>query len=393
VTSCKPVPLARDLRFEDYPYLVSALDHLRLDANRSKTEVGFSPLRLAICFLHWHDLKQAKEERITSPLLLLPVTLEKKKGVRDAIVLTAETDQAEVNPVLRQYLFQLYGMRLPDYIDVSDPKAIDALSAELLKQIQASEPAVSLTRVDKPRIDLVLAQAKRRLEAYRKRVSLSGRLARSHRGFDYSYARSKLHPLGVQMFSHLVYPAAAPNRELHDAPRPRIFQHSPDASDDTKKTVEKQQYHLKDGGTSGGPYEWALDLCSVTLASFHYRKMSLVRDYAGMLEDSGTHPVFDALFSTEDGRRKAPERDLLAREASRRRGVVDPLDGDHERLQRRRGVPAQLPPLRGGDVDRRSRGGTGRARELLPARRGAGQRDGRDGLGAFDRGASCEGIA
>jgi hypothetical protein len=291
IASTKPVPLGRYLRFEDYPYLSSALDQLRLDAKRSKTELGFSSLRLSICFLHWHNLKEAKDVRITSPLLLLPVTLEKKKGVRDAVLLTAESDHAEVNPVLRQYLAQLYGVRLPDYVDVSDPTAIETLSADLLRQIQASEPGVTVTRVDKPRIDMILAQAKKRLEAYRKRVSLSGRSARSHRGFDYSYARSKFHPLGAQLFSHLVYPSAAPNRELHEEPRPRIFQHSPDV-------VEKSMYALKDG-TGGGPYEWALDLCSVTLANFNSRKMSLVRDYAGLLESTGSHVSFDALFSDD----------------------------------------------------------------------------------------------
>ncbi len=290
IASTKPVPLGRYLRFEDYPYLTSALDQLRLDANRSKTELGFSPLRLSVCFLHWHNLKEAKDVRITSPLLLLPVTLEKKKGVRDAVLLTAESDHAEVNPVLRQYLAQLYGVRLPDYVDLSDPAAIETLSADLLRQIQASEPGVTVTRVDKPRIDMILAQAKKRLEAYRKRVSLSGRSARSHRGFDYSYARNKFHPLGVQLFSHLVYPSAAPNREVHEEPRPRIFQHSPEV-------VEKSLYSLKDGGTVGGPYEWALDLCSVTLANFNYRKMSLVRDYAGLLDSSERHVSFDALFS------------------------------------------------------------------------------------------------
>ncbi len=299
VASCKAVPLSRYLRLEDYPYLASALDQLRLDANRSKTEVGFSPLRLALCFLHWHDLKQAPDVRISSPLLLLPVTLERKKGVRDAVILTAETDQAEVNPVLRQYLSQLYGITLPDHVDASDARAIDDLPADLLRQIQGSEPAVTLTRVDKPRIDLVLAQAKRRLDAYRKRVALSGRHARSHRGFDYSYARSKLHPLGVQMFSRLVYPASAPSRDLVEAPRPRVFHHSPDVREDDVKTVEKETYHLHDGGTSGGPYEWALDLCSVTLANFHYRKMSLVRDYVAMLGSDQPHPAFDALFSAE----------------------------------------------------------------------------------------------
>lgn len=292
IASTKPVPLGRYLRFEDYPYLTSALDQLRLDANRSKTELGFSSLRLSVCFLHWHNLKEAKDVRIASPLLLLPVTLEKKKGVRDAVILTAESELAEVNPVLRQYLAQLYGVRLPDHVDLSDPTAIEKLSEDLLRQIQASEPGVTVTRVEKPRIDMILAQAKKRLEAYRKRVSLSGRSARSHRGFDYSYARSKFHPLGIQLFSHLVYPSAAPNRELHEEPRPRIFQHSPDV-------VEKSMYSLKDGGTVGGPYEWALDLCSVTLANFNYRKMSLVRDYAGLIESNARHASFDALFSDD----------------------------------------------------------------------------------------------
>jgi hypothetical protein len=290
ISSTRPVPLGRYLRFEDYPFLSSSLDQLRLDANRSKTELGFSPLRLVLCFLHWHNLKEDQSVRITSPLLLLPVTLDKKKGVRDSVFLTAEGDEAEVNPVLRQYLQQLYGVKLPQTVDLADAAAIDALVAELTRLIQASEPGVTITRVDKPRIDLVLAQARKRLEVFRKRAALSGRTARSHRGFDYSYARSRFEPLGVQLFTHLVYPSAAPNRELHDEPRPRIFQHSPEV-------VEKSLYSLKDGGTGGGPYEWAVDFCNVTLANFNSRKMSLVRDYAGLIDSDDVHPSFDALFS------------------------------------------------------------------------------------------------
>jgi hypothetical protein len=292
ITSLKAVPLGRYLRFEDYPFLSSSLDQLRLDANRSKNELGFSPLRLAVCFLHWHNLKEDKDVRITSPLLLLPVTLEKKKGVRDSVFLTADSDDAQVNPVLRQFLQQLYGVRLPETVDLADPAALDAMLTDLARQVQASEPGVTVTRVDKPRIDLVLAQAKRRLEAFRKRVALSGRTARSHGGFDYSYARARLHPLGVQLFTHLVYPSAAPNREMHDDPRPRIFQHSPEV-------VEKSLYSLKEGGTGGGPYEWALDFCNVTLANFNSRKMSLVRDYASLIDADGSHPSFDALFSQD----------------------------------------------------------------------------------------------
>src|SRR6185436_7260657 len=118
----------------------SALDQLRLDANRAKNEVGFSPLRLCVCFLHWHNLKEEQSLRITSSLLLLPVVLEKKKGVRDAVFLTAENDEAEVNPVLRQYLEQVYGVELPETVDLSEAGAIGTLCDELTRQVQASEP-------------------------------------------------------------------------------------------------------------------------------------------------------------------------------------------------------------------------------------------------------------
>jgi Protein of unknown function (DUF4011) len=174
IASTRPVPLGRYLRFEDYPFLSSALDQLRLDANRTKAELGFSPLRLVCCFLHWHNLKEASDVRITSPLLLLPVALERKKGVRDAVLLTAQSDRAEVNPVLRQYLQQLYGVKLPEQVDLTEASAIESLREDLLRQLQASEPGISLTRVDKPRIDMILAQAKRRLESYRKRVRSRG---------------------------------------------------------------------------------------------------------------------------------------------------------------------------------------------------------------------------
>ncbi len=292
--SGKQVPLGRYLRFEDYPFLTSTLDQLRLDANRSRQELGFSPMRLVACFLHWHNLKEDKATRITSPLLLLPVSLEKKKGVRDAVFITVESTEFEVNPVLRQHLLQLYGVKLPETVPLGDEQALEAFLAEFTREVQAGEPGVTINRIDKPRIDLVLAQAKRRLEAFRKKVALSGRAARSHLGFDYSYARSKFHPLGVQLFANFVFPSEAPDRVLHDDPAPRIFRHSPEV-------VEKSLYSLNDGGASAGPYAWSFDFCNVTLANFNSRKMSLVRDYAALLESGATRPTLDALFS-EDAR-------------------------------------------------------------------------------------------
>ncbi len=289
--SGKQTPLGRYLRFEDYPFLSGALDHLRLEANRAKNELGFSPLRLVACFLQWHNLKEDKNTRITSPLLLLPVTLERRKGVRDAVFITADDTEFEVNPVLRQYLQQLYGVRLPETVPLDDDAAIEQLINDFTRAVQASEPGVTINRIDKPRIDLVLAQAKKRLDAFRKRAALSGRSARSHRGFDYSYARSKLHPLGVQLFANLVYPSEAAGRELHDEPAPRIFRHSPDV-------VEKTLYSMN-AEVDASPLSWTFDFCNVTLANFNSRKTSLLRDYAGLIESTGEHRAFDTLFSKD----------------------------------------------------------------------------------------------
>src|SRR5205823_3835496 len=45
------------------------------------------------------------------------------------------------------------------------------------------------------------------------------------------------------------------------------------------------------------PYHWDVDLCHVTPVNFRYRKMSLVRDYAGLLENGAASTAFEAVFS------------------------------------------------------------------------------------------------
>jgi hypothetical protein len=57
------------------------------EARRDEAEFGFSQLRVVICFLRWHNLKESPEERIDSPLLLLNIKLMKRKGVRDSYTL------------------------------------------------------------------------------------------------------------------------------------------------------------------------------------------------------------------------------------------------------------------------------------------------------------------
>jgi len=60
------------------------LDQIIATERRDRQEFGFAQLRLVICFLRWHNLKESPAGTDSFPLLLLPVELTRKKGVRDA---------------------------------------------------------------------------------------------------------------------------------------------------------------------------------------------------------------------------------------------------------------------------------------------------------------------
>jgi hypothetical protein len=117
VTEGAPMSLGKYLRFEDAPYIPGVLDKIISEARRDRAEYGFAQLRLVLCFLRWNNLKEDKHERIHSPLLLLPVELTKKKGVRDNYVLDPTTSEAEVNPALRHHLKELYNLNLPEFVN------------------------------------------------------------------------------------------------------------------------------------------------------------------------------------------------------------------------------------------------------------------------------------
>ncbi|MCP4170588.1 MAG: DUF4011 domain-containing protein, partial [Fuerstiella sp.] len=97
----KAVSLNRHLNFREAVYLPGTLDRIRVEARRDEKEYGFAQLRLIVCFLRWADLKSKPVERYESPLLLLPVKLDVKKGIHDRYSLTAVDTVAEVNPVVR----------------------------------------------------------------------------------------------------------------------------------------------------------------------------------------------------------------------------------------------------------------------------------------------------
>ena len=299
ITEGAPMSLGKYLRFEDAPYIPGVLDKIISEARRDRAEYGFAQLRLVLCFLRWNNLKEAPNERIHSPLLLLPVEVTKKKGVRDNYILDPTTSEAEVNPALRHHLKELYGLDLPEFIDLKET-TLDQFCQTLRGQIQASEPGVMLNKIDRPQIELIHEKARQRVDQYRRRMKLHARRARSNAKPDYSYDRENFRPLGLQLFIEKVRPTPMPLRDVLGAEPQTRLPHivAPESPAESGKVLEaeRQMFSLRDGDNQN-PYSWDFDLCSLTLGNFNYRKMTLVRDYTKLIETDVASGGFDAVFS------------------------------------------------------------------------------------------------
>ncbi len=287
VLSGKSVPLNQWLRFEDQPHLPSSFDRLIQETRRDRAEYGFSHLRLVIAFLHWHNLKEAPNERITSPLLWLPVEVSKTKGVRDQYVVRCAETVAEFNPALRHMLRQLYAIELPDEIDLSKVRLGD-VHADIMRQIHASEPGVRLDLQERPQIQLIHRKAVQRVNRFNRRRNL-GREAVSTKT-DFSYAPDDFRPLGHALFEKFVRPSPLPQRIASGGTlRPRA----------EYAVAETEALSYAKGGDEGHKFAWEFDLTQVTLANLNYKKMSLVRDYSELIERPEALPGFDQVFSIE----------------------------------------------------------------------------------------------
>jgi AAA domain/Protein of unknown function (DUF4011)/REase_MTES_1575 len=297
----RPIELGRWLRFEDYGFLTSGLDKLRLDAQRDEREYGFSQLRLVVAFLKWTNLKEAPNERISSPLIMIPVKLSKRKGVKDSVVLEAETADAEINPVLKHHLKKLYNINLPDRIDITDLDAIRSLHSTLAIELGRSAKEIDLRLIESPRVVLIQRAARRKLDDFRRRRKIVIAGSKSFSDFSYNYARNEGEPLGVQIFERDVRTSRAPNygsafTEMDESLEGEL------SSLETGMRAKQVSgnFYAVDTGENAGPYDWEIDLASVTLANFNYRKMTLVRDYAELVENESTkHINFDKLFNRE----------------------------------------------------------------------------------------------
>lgn len=260
VKGMKEMALNKYLRFEDHPYLPAALNKIRVEAQHDIQEFGFSQLKLVIAFLNWHNLRDEADERIQSPLLLIPVELKKKKSVtEDQYILKVNANEAEVNPVLANFLHELYGIRLPDYVDL-DEMSLEQFYQLLQVQIEGANRGIVLQYADKPRINLVYREARQTVNQYLKRLNKPGIPAES---------------------KALVVPVT-------DEEAPQLI---------TDPVTEKEMFTMAQ--TESNPYRWDFDVCNIVLGNFNYKKMSLVRDYNQVMDQQVTHQVFDKLFNAQ----------------------------------------------------------------------------------------------
>jgi hypothetical protein len=294
------LPLKQRLRFEDYPFLAPSLDKIRLQAQADTKEYGFSQLRLVVAFLRWHNLVRDRTERIHSPLILLPVELKKQRGTEDGFMLSplVSVREAEVNPVLRHHLHDVYGIDLPESVDLTNFANLTALHDKLERAVRRREAGVTIHRIDKPRIQLIHKTVKRQIDDFRSRHRRTGRGLKDYGGLGYSYDADNFAPLGLALFNQYVRVQPAPGREMianGGSPDDPVTNNAPE----TERELSRDFYAVE-SGQGGDPLNWELDLTAITLTNFNYRKMSLVRDYAELCAGRTTsHVNFDRLFSSD----------------------------------------------------------------------------------------------
>jgi predicted DNA-binding WGR domain protein len=275
------------LRFEDQPHLPSAFDRIIQETRRDRAEYGFNNLRLVVAFLRWHNLKEAPNERIVSPLLWLPVEVSKAKGVRDQFMLRCPDPVAEFNPALRHMLRQLYDIKLPESVDISTT-SLSEIHADLLQQIQKTEPGVRLELQQRPQIRLIYQKAVQRIKQFTKRRGLQKQTVSA--STDFSYSRDDYRPLGFALFEKFVRPSPLLQRLAAGG----SLKTKPDFM-----VAETEALTYQSDVDEGHRFAWEVDLTQVTLANFNYKKMSLVRDFSELIDQPTPQPAFDQVFSIE----------------------------------------------------------------------------------------------
>jgi len=166
LSTMKDLQLNKLLHFGDHPYLQGQLNAVRLQAESDEREYGFSQLRLVIAFMHWHHGKGETKEQVQSPLVLLPVKLQRSKGTPgDLFTLTPADTTAIINPVLANWWQELYGITLPESVAL-DKTRMEDLFLALQQSIATAQPGITLHYRDRPTADTFRQAALQTLAHY-----------------------------------------------------------------------------------------------------------------------------------------------------------------------------------------------------------------------------------
>ena len=122
--------------------LTRALYNLRARARLAAEEQGVNVLFVAFGLLHWID-PETKDE-VQSPVVLVPVKLEKERG-RDAYSIELLEDDLLLNPTLAYKLAADFDLRLPPLPDDLEETGLAAVLRTAARRARTSDPGWALT--------------------------------------------------------------------------------------------------------------------------------------------------------------------------------------------------------------------------------------------------------
>ena len=222
-----------------------------------------------------------------------------ERACATATCVTPTTSEAEINPVLRHQLRQLYGLELPgDHRPRGD--AADGA-------VRASAGADRRQRTRDHAASASIARRSSWCTSARACVWSSSAAANGSPAEGSAAAETSTTATRATTSSRWACSCSSgscgrrPRRAATwwtDRSRGRFRSRWP-------PTVIEQDAYVLQSETESNPYVWDFDLCNVTLGNFNYRKMTLVRDYnAAPRCGRARHPAFDAMFSLPAAHRR-----------------------------------------------------------------------------------------
>ena len=262
------------------------LDGLIAQARRDASEYGRSQLRLVVAFLRWHDLKDGRRRADHLAAAAAAGHPDPQAGRAGQLSAAAEGTLAEVNPALRQHLRQLYGLDLPDAVDLGERPGSPTCTPTWPARSRPASRRSGSTLQERPRIELVRAAGPGPVGGVPPPDRPRQPARSGSRVYAYSYRRRDYRPLGLQIFRDRVAHRPAPL----DGPRRLAAPAAARSARRDDRRVRSQPRRRRrrtcsTPGADGNPYAWEIDLCALTLANFNYRTMSLVRDYNDLIDD------------------------------------------------------------------------------------------------------------